>query len=63
MQYHSLCKAGVLLAVDLLVLEEETLGLAGTLEVVFGSAQPCTTSHGSTHLTTHITMLEGKTAA
>ena len=59
-QYLSLCEAGVLFAVDLLVLQEETLGLAGTLEVVVGSAPTCTTPHGRTHLTTHITTLEGK---
>ena len=53
----------MLLAVDLLVLQEETLGLAGTLEVVVGSVPACTTPHGHTHLTTHITTLEGKTAA
>ena len=53
----------MLLAVDLLVLQEETLGLAGTLEVVVGSAPACTTPRGHTHLTTHITTLEGKTAA
>ena len=52
----------MLFTVDLLVLQEETLGLAGTLEVVVGSVPACTTPHGHTHLTTHITMLEGKTA-
>ena len=53
----------MLFTVDLLVLLEETLGLAGTLEVVVGSVPACTTPHGHTHLTTHITTLEGKTAA
>ena len=60
----------MLLAVDLLVIQEETLvlkeealGLAGTLEVVVGSAPACTTPHSRTKLTTHITTLEGKTAA
>ena len=62
-QHLSLCEAGVLFTVDLLVLQEETLGLAGTLEVVVGSVPACTTPHGHTHLTTHITTLEGKTAA
>ena len=63
MQYLSLCEVGVLFAVDLLVLQEETLGLAGTLKVVVGSAPACTTPHGRTHLMTHITSLEEKTAA
>ena len=63
MLYLALCEAGVLLAVDLLVLEEETLGLAGTLKVVVGCAPACTTPHGRTHLTTHITTLEGKRTA
>ena len=53
----------MLLAVDLLVLQEETLGLAGTLEVVVGSVPARTTPHGHTNLTTHTTTLEGKTAA
>ena len=48
---------------DLLVLQEETLGLAGTLEVVVGSAPACTTPHSCTHLMTHITTLEGKRTA
>lgn len=60
MLYLPLCKAGVLLAVHLLVLQEETLGLAGTLEVVVGSAPACATPHRRTHLTTHITTLEGR---
>ena len=58
MVYLSLCKAGVLFAVDLLVLQEETLGLAGTLVVVVGSAPTCTTPHSRTDLTTDITTLE-----
>ena len=62
-QYLSLCKAGVLFTVDLLVLQEETLGLVGTLEVVVGSAPTCTTPHSRINLTTHITMLEGKRKA
>ena len=53
----------MLFAVDLLVLQEETLGLAGTQKVLVGSVPACTTPHGHTHLTTHITTLEGKTAA
>ena len=53
----------MLFTVDLLVLQEETLGLAGTLEVVVGSAPTCTTPHGRTHLTTDITTLEGKRTA
>ena len=60
MLYLPLCKAGVLLTVHLLVLQEETLGLAGTLKVVVGSAPTCTTPHRRTHLTTHITTLEEK---
>ena len=63
MLYLALCKAGVLFTVDLLVFQEETLGLAGTLKVVVGSAPACTTPHGRTHLMTDITTLEGKTAA
>ena len=62
MQYLPLCKARVLLAVHLLVLQEETLGLAGTLKVVVGSAPACATPHRRTHLTTHITTLEGRRA-
>ena len=62
MLYLPLCKARVLLAVHLLVLQEETLGLAGTLEVVVGSAPTCATPHCCTHLTTHITTLEGRRA-
>ena len=62
MLYLPLCKAGMLLAVHLLVLQEETLGLAGTLEVVVGSAPACATPHRRTHLTTHITTLEGRRA-
>ena len=50
----------MLFTVDLLVLQEETLGLAGTLEVVVGSVPACTTPRGHTNLTTHITTLEGK---
>ena len=53
----------MLFTVDLHVLQEETLGLAGTLEVVVGSVPARTTPHGHTHLTTHITTLEGKRTA
>lgn len=62
MLYLPLCEAGVLLAVHLLVLKEETLGFAGTLKVVVGSAPACATPHRRTYLTTHITTLEGRRA-
>ena len=52
--------ASVLLAVDLLVVEEDTAGFSGTQEVVVGGAGARTTANRGTNLLAAITTLGGR---